>query len=166
MWHDHRDVNLAVLNASRRAPRAGDVFVLRPAGHGFFVGRVIDPRANLFGFRGPVVLAYIYATEYDTPLIPAPAAMNYRDLLIPPLGTNRLPWSKGFFETIGNVPLRADDVLSRHVFHRTSLDRDQYLDQAGNPVVPADEPIGTWGLDSYRTIDDAVSDALGIPRAE
>ena len=27
------------------------------------------------------------------------------------------------------------------------------------------EPVGVWGLDSYRTIDDAISEALGIPLA-
>ena len=42
---------------------------------------------------------------------------------------------------------------------------NQYFDEYSNKLAKPSSPIGDWGLDSYRTIDDAISEALGIPLA-
>lgn len=40
----------------------------------------------------------------------------------------------------------------------------RYFDENGNEVRGPIEPVGDYGLHSYRTIDDTVSEALGIDR--
>ncbi len=72
-------------------------------------------------------------------------------------------WSRGYFEILANVPLTADDVLVQHCFRSAS--RGRYFDEHGNELPGLAEPIGDHGLYSFRTIDDQVSDALGIDRA-
>ncbi len=77
--------------------------------------------------------------------------------------TNKLPWSKGYFQTVDHWPLEPGDLLRQHCF--LSGARARYFDEAGNELPGPVEPVGDYGLHSFRTIDDAVSDALGIDRA-
>jgi hypothetical protein len=83
-------------------------------------------------------------------------------LLVSPIMTNRLPWTRGYFETLANVPLEVGDVLPRHCF--LSASRGRYFDDAGNELAGAIEPVGDYALHSFSTIDDQISDKLGIPR--
>jgi hypothetical protein len=155
-------MNLQVLRRSRHWPQRGDVFALHPRGRGFFLGRVISTDARI----GPMVrcvLFYIFRDE----LLDRPVEVSHlsaSNLLVPPMMTNRQPWSRGYFDTIANRSLANGEQLSRHVFRR-SLNGKLY-DEAGEEVV-ADPaiPVGQYGLQSYRTIDDGVSQALGIPLA-
>ena len=84
-------------------------------------------------------------------------------LLVPPMMTNRLPWTKGYFMHLEHRILEKKETLGQHCF----LDdiRNCYRDEYGNKIKKCIEPVGVWGLDSYRTIDDAISEALGIPLA-
>lgn len=89
-------------------------------------------------------------------------------LLIPPVLTNKLGWVHGYFETIAHHRLAASDRLPQHCFRSgVVLDApiERYYDEYSRELDVPVEPVGEWGLQSYRTIDDAVSDALGIPRA-
>ena len=120
--------------------------------------------ASIGGFQD-VILVYLYkATSSSKTQIPQ---LSPRDLLIRPVGTNRLPWTRGYFETVAHEELREDVVLPSHYF-RDSL-RGGFFDERGTrlekEVAPVGVPVGEYGLDSYRTIDDEVSKALGVPLA-
>ena len=80
---------------------------------------------------------------------------------MPPIMTNRPPWSHGYFRILGNLPLR-DEVLARHCFRDS---RGRYLDERQHEMPGPVEPCGDRALFSFRGIDRRVSDAIGIPRA-
>ena len=88
--------------------------------------------------------------------------MRRGELLVPPLLTNRLPWTKGYFEVIENRPIGALDRLPQHCFADLA---GRCFDERSNPLPGPIEPVGVWGLKSFRTIDDEVSKALGLPLA-
>ena len=69
----------------------------------------------------------------------------------------------GYFEPCGHAELTDDDVLPQHCFYDPL--RRRYLDDNNHVIVGPVAPVGEWGLQSFRTIDDAVSQALGIPPA-
>lgn len=106
-------------------------------------------------------LIYVYRHRASSKE-PDHAALDPQDLLLPPLFINRLPWSKGYLETVAHWPLEPSDLRSQHCF--LSASRGRYFDEKGNELSGPIEPVGDWGLHSYRTIDDAISDALGIAR--
>jgi len=111
--------NMQVLRPSRRPLSQGDIFVLRPSRtHPYYFGRVINPRASIEGM--PAVLIYLYNSAADDMLAVPPLRRD--ELLVPPLFTNRLPWSRGYFLTVKSVPLTRWDTLPRHVF-RDSIQR-------------------------------------------
>jgi hypothetical protein len=151
-------VNLEKLGASRLKIRAGDIFALRPRGRAYYFGRVIRTDVPFWGAR--VILLYIYAVSSDTLIAIPPLRRN--QLLVPPLLTNRLAWRHGYFQTVRNIRLTPWDLLPVHCFKNMN---QLYCDVNGQPLAQPTEPVGTYGLDSYRTIDDAVSRALGIPVA-
>lgn len=153
-------MNLAALKKSRRAPQEGDIFVMQPPDGQFLFGRVIDTNARPFtaDWRGVLIYVYRLRSAVKTPL---PELLRGH-LLLPPMMTNRLPWSKGYFEHLENRPLLPVDRLPQHCFRDI---RGGYRDQAGNAVPGPVEPVGVFALKSYRTIDDAISEALGIPLA-
>jgi hypothetical protein len=152
-------MNLAVLKKTRRAPKVGDIFVMQPPDGQFLYGRVISVTAAI----GPImncILIYVYrqrSAEKDV----VPVLLRGQ-LLVPSMMTNRLAWARGYFEPVEHRPLTHMDQLPQHCFH--DPDRgyfDEYSNQLPGPV----EPVGTWGLHSFRTIDDEISKALGIPLA-
>jgi len=74
--------------------------------------------------------------------------------------TNKRPWTMGYFKHVENRPLSVMDRLPQHCFKDT---RGWYFDQVGTRLAGPVEPVGSWGLHSFRTIDDEISKALGIP---
>ena len=111
-------------------------------------------------------LLYIYDRQSQAQN-PQPEDLRPGNLLIPPVWTNRLAWTKGYFRTLENRPIGPFDRLRQHCFCRTLPRPDApqvFLDEKGSQLAHRTEPCGIWGLVSYRWIDDAVSDAIGIPR--
>lgn len=157
------ETNLRVIKPSRRRLREGDVFVMLLPDGLYLFGRVI--LIDLPRDRAPMPganLIYVYRHRATTKE-PDRTALDLANLLLPPIYINRLPWSKGYFETVAHWPLDRRDVLSRHCFF--SAARGCYFDEKGNELPGPIEPVGDWGLHSYRTIDDEISDALGFERA-
>jgi hypothetical protein len=154
--------NLRVLAPSRKAPRPGDLFAMQLPDESFLHGRVISTEAKAGPSMPGAILVYVYDSRSDSCTDPDLSALRPDRLLLGPIMTNRKPWSKGYFQTIANQPLHDDDVLTRNCFVDS---RGRYLDEKGNILPGPVEPVGTYGLHSYRSIDDAVSDALGLPRA-
>lgn len=152
-------MNMEVLRRSRKPPIAGDIFVLRIAGQ-YMHGRVVRTDAKIGGFPN-VAMIYIFKFRSLEPE-PIPSC-SPSDLLFAPKGTNALPWSKGYFRTIENRLLGPTDVLQQHCFYDDP--RDEYVDEYGRPLKSRIEPCGFFGLDSFRTIDAAISRAIGIPES-
>jgi immunity protein 26 of polymorphic toxin system len=154
--------NLQTLAPSRKAPKAGDIFVCRPAGRGYFFGRVVATDARIRTEQNCILL-YTFATESDTKQ--PPERLSVMQLLIAPLMTNRLPWSRGYFETVARRDFELGERLPVHCFRDLFFKPyTRYWDEYNHELPQKREPCGDYGLHSYRTIDDAISDALGIPQ--
>lgn len=150
--------NLRVLRPSRKRLSEGDVFVFQPGDDRYFFGRIIKLDVSVGGFPNGI-LVYLYnASSSNKHSIPK---LDRSDLLLPPLATNHLPWSRGYFEVVTTEPLKDANVLPAHCF-RSSTGR--CYDEMGNQVAVPVEPVGEFALQSYRSIDDLVSDAIGIPK--
>jgi Immunity protein 26 len=157
--------NFEVLTPSRKKLVPGDIFVMRYPHIGYLFGRVIfvdlpEKRAPLPGSN----LIYVYRERSPIP-DPAGLCLVREKLLVPPMFINRLPWSRGYFQTVRQAPLQADDILERHCFDATVFRKILFVDQNYVALDEPFEPCGVWGLESFLTVDDIVSAALGIPRA-
>lgn len=158
--------NLLVQVPSRKPLKAGDIFSLLLAERGHVVGRVISTEARwtLADGAGTANLLYIYRglirnfERLDT------ATLTVERLLIPPVMTNRLGWSRGYFRNVASVPLAPHDVLPKHCFMSSHL-QPRFFDEFGRELAGPVEPVGHQGLHSYRSIEDAVCNALGVPLA-
>ena len=157
--------NLRILKESRKPVHPGDIFVLQVFDDEYLFGRVVRTDATIVSMRD-VILIYIYnvRSRSKTPI----PALPPDKLLIPPKFINRLPWSRGYFETVAHVPLQKDDLLPVHCFlmprpsERTPI---KYLDEYDRELDRRYEPCGFQALGSFRTVDDDISKALGIPVA-
>lgn len=156
--------NLAPLRTSRARPRPGDVFVMRPKGGFYLFGRVIATDVTIDEILTGCILIYVYRTRAQDKT-PVPR-LSPGDLLAPPMITNALPWRRGYFETVERGILPGAELLPRHCFWDGLARR--HVDDTGEAVAPpsAGEPVGEWALQSYRTIDDEISRALGLPLAQ
>lgn len=158
--------NLKVLKR-QAAPHRGEVFMMQLCDSSWLFGRVI--LAGVPQNRAPMPganLIYIYAQQSQTPE-PDHAQLRPDRLLISPLWTNNLPWTKGYFQTIEKLPITKFDLLRQHCFHRVPVrvgGPGKFVDEAGRELSGGSEPCGEWSLVSYRWIDDHISDAVGIPR--
>ena len=71
-----------------------------------------------------------------------------------------MPWTRGYFQNVAHVPLQAGDELASYCFWDAG--RERFVDREGEPLAREQHPAGDWGLNSYRTFDDQLSDALGV----
>ncbi len=155
-------MNMSILKKSRKSLEGGDIFVyqIKSLDDRYFFGRVIRTDAIIGGFND-TVLIYLYKnTSPEKNVIPD---LSRKALLIPPIATNTRPWTMGYFEVVSSSLLLPNDILVQHCF-KDSL-RNRYYDADGNLLEKAVLPIGTYGLHSFKTIDDAISKALNIPLA-
>ncbi len=154
--------NLAVLaKAKRPRPRPGDIFALRLMDLPYMFGRVVSRSARI-GPMTDVIMCYVYNAQAATQTPPRSELRPDR-LLLPPILTNDLPWTKGYFNVVETDELRPDELLPVHCFFDRL--RNRFVDEQGTQLDSRREPCGRFALQSYRTIDDDLSDALGIPRA-
>ncbi len=153
--------NLRLLKRSYRQPLPGDVFVMQLPDDRYLFGRVI--LADIPHDESPMPGAYLIYVYRHLSVTKTPdfAALCPNQLLIPPEFINRMPWTKGYFETVASRPLEKSDLLPQHCFLRHT---GKYVDETGTELPSRVEPCGEWGLGSYRMLDDLISDALGIPR--
>lgn len=148
--------NLKILKPSRKKRRPGDIFIFKIKENEFGLGRIISTSSSIGGFEN-VNLIYIYrTTTTDKQVIPN---LSNNNLLIPPIGVNQKPWTLGYFEIIGYRELRDNDILPVHCFEDFT---GRYYDDKGNILQERFEPCGENALNSYRTLDDKISLALGI----
>jgi len=154
--------NLVKAKGTRRHPENGDIFYMRLPTGNYLFGRVRFAEASREKAPMPgATLIYIYSWQSPTPQ-PDYTMLRRDRLLIPPLWTNRMSWTKGYFQHVEN---RAGDdriIFGPSCFHDKF--RDRYVNEHGNRVSGRAEPCGSWALVSYRGIDDRVSDAVGIVR--
>jgi hypothetical protein len=152
--------DLQLLTPSRKTPKAGDIFVFRPITRGYFFGRVVAMDAMITSMKDCTLL-YLFGLESETKQPPARLLVD--DLLVPPLMTNRLPWSRGYFETVAHRAFAPGERLPMHCFREPGRTPVRYWDEYNHQLLGKVEPCGIHALKSYRTIDDAVSEALDIP---
>lgn len=147
---------LEVLKPSRKKPQVGDVFVFRPQGRDYYFGRVIRTDARIVSFQN-CILIYLYSVSTALPSQDRIPSLALDKLLLPPIIINRLPWSRGYFMTIGNSCLEKADVLETHCFKRNN---GKYYDADSNELPAPVEPVGQFGLWSYALVGDVVEDVL------
>ena len=152
--------NLKKFNRPYSNPIKGDFFILNIQNDLFHWGRVVSTEASVGGFD-QCVLIYIYDVVSKDSL--TPPKLDVGSLLLPPIATNDLVWKRGYFKTVLNLELKPDDLLQVHCFEDTFLGR--YYDDAGSILDRRYEPCGSYALSSYASIDDKLSEVLGIALA-
>ncbi|RUO50523.1 hypothetical protein CWE21_00005 [Pseudidiomarina aquimaris] len=152
--------NMKVLKKTKQKPLPGDIFSFQILDGKYHWGRVVSVTASVGGFDD-CVLIYLYKTQTEgNDEVPS---LTTSDLLLPPITTNELPWKKGYFKLIENRGGIGPDLLPVHCFYDPLFKR--YCNEHGEVLSQKVEPCGVYGLDSYRTIDDKVSEALGLELA-
>jgi hypothetical protein len=155
--------NMQVIKKSRPKLRPGDIFSILFSDGGYLYGRVI--KVNLAGSLAPMPgcnLIYIYRVRGDD-INPPLDELTPARLLVPPRFINRLPWVRGYFVNVAHVAIADGDIVDDYCFYDWA--RRIYVDENYAILSKRSEPCGYWGMDSYLTIDDSLSDALNIARA-
>ena len=158
--------NLRVLKRTNKKPEAGDIFAMQIPDGRYLFGRVIE--ADLPRDRAPMPLSnlvYIY-DALSVSEKPALERLNPSNLLIPPYFTNRKLWTLGYAKVVDHADVLSEDRLEHHSFKDLIADhRYRIVDEFGVETQHVSDLCGTWGLVSYRYLDDRISEALGIPPA-
>jgi hypothetical protein len=153
-------MNMEILKPSRRRLKAGDIFVYKVKSHDFGYGRVV--RTDALFYDGPRDAIVLYFYNAFSPIKDRIPELDRRKLLFPPIFTNRLAWSHGYFESIENRAPNQQEVYDRHCFRDDTYIRPRYFDEDGRRLTKRMEPCGDYVLASFQTIDYRISEALGV----
>lgn len=134
--------------------RVGDVFVLSVEDGKYLFGRV----AKKGVLYRPALLLYIYAVEATKPS-PVPESLARDSLLVPPILTNQIGFTEGFFQILSSGPIQPEDIFEKHCFVNPF---GAYLDEAGQRVDAPFEPLARTALAGYGAVGIRVVKALGI----
>ena len=146
---------------SRKKAKTGDLFFVEMVNHKFVLGRVVRVELHVFGPDN--LLLYFYSPAQPTPDIFRPPIKP--TLLIAPRIASRQGWVLGYYVTLGTFPMKPGEELESHCFEDPLGQHGKYCDEYGKPLKKRSEPCGFYAMGTYRTIDDDLSEALGIPRA-
>jgi len=150
-------MNLRKISKAKKSPQAGDIFIFTLDRTEYMFGMIVTTKARI-GPMEECVLIYIYSHATKDPS-KVPELLKH-DLLVPPMMTNKRPWTMGYFKTITHTNISHADTFPAHCFKSS---RGRYYDEWGHQIKPNLKiPCGEWGLQSYRTIDDTISKALGL----
>ena len=150
-------MNLEILHRSRKRVVPGDVFVFRPKGRDYYFGCVVMVGTKVISLPDNKLI-YLYDIHAPGKL-PVPD-LDPKRLLVHPIVINNLPWSRGYFEVVEHRALSDIALLKTHCLRRSN---GRYFNELGEELPHRIEPCGDFALDSFRTIDCSVSEALGIP---
>jgi hypothetical protein len=153
------------LTDKRQRAKVGDVFRLSPAKGVFVWGRLMK-KSNFFGLDFELNLVYIYDVTGEER--PAPERLIRSNLIIGPSVVNNLGFSRGYWQIIASEPVKADDLLDKHLFIRFrgtgSPDDYDLVDETGTRVrvshSQSDRLLSQSGIGNYNLIDWQVQEIL------
>lgn len=148
---------LITMKKSMKKPQEGDIFVLQPQKMVFYFGKVIQTDLKTIdSFIKGMTLIYIYEySRHDKVLL---KNLEEENLLIAPMIVNNQPWSRGYFETIGNVPVSEKEKKLEFAFW--DVLREEYVDLYGQVVKNRPKYCSIYGLGSYGSVGKEVQKAL------
>lgn len=148
---------LIAMKRSLKYPQEGDVFALQPQRNIFCFGKVI--RTNLKStdsFIKGMTLVFIYDCLCIEKVVPE--HFDEEELLIAPIIVNNQPWSKGYFETVDNVPVSEREINLEFGFW--DLLTGEYVDIQGKKMRKKPEYCSIYGLGSYGIVGKEVRKAI------
>jgi hypothetical protein len=151
-------MNLQVIRTSRAAPEVGDIFRMRLVDSTYLFGRVINTEVK-FATGFDAILVHVYQSR-NTSGEPPLGEMTIDRLLIRPYLVNRLPWSRGYFETVAKGPLPSSARPAGLCFYSQAF--GTYRDENGLEIASRVEPCGLWALGNHVTVDQVITGALDL----
>lgn len=153
------------LTDKRQRAKVGDIFRLSPARGVFVWGRLMK-KSNFFGLDFELNLIYIY--DVTGAERPAPERLIRTNLIIGPSVVNNLGFSRGYWQIIGSEPVKADDLLDKHLFisYRGTGSPDDYdlVDETETRVRGShsqnEHLLSQSGIGNYNLIDWRVKEIL------
>jgi len=157
---EYPETNMIVQTPYKKKLRVGDIFILKYPSELFLFGRIMKLDADIGGFPN-CIKVHIYNLQCKSADLPDGLINN--PLLIAPVFLNRLGFSRGYMPIVANVEVEPhhnnDGACYIDVFPKK-----RYVNELGEDTEKTDS-VGAWGLSNYRTLDDDISIAIGIPEA-
>ena len=145
------------MNKSGKHPKEGDIFLVQPLMNMYYYGKVIQTQIqSKDSFVNGMNLIFIY-NKYTTDQS-IPEDLNDAGFLIPPIIINNLPWSRGYFQTIGTAPVTEREKSMSYGFW--SFLKKSFVDVQGVPLAYRPQYWSDYGLASYAVIGEKIQTAL------
>lgn len=158
------NLHLIPIKVSRKKPKTGDIFVVQPIENIYYYGKVICEKNNgKYELIKDFPLIYIY-NNYSTK-IELPDKLT--DILVAPIITNYGPWTKGYFYTIGNIPITDEEKQMDCGFKDFPItdfknENPFFRNIYGERIDYEPQFSTSFGLCSYKGVNFEICKALGI----
>lgn len=141
---------------TRKRPKAGDIFVLRPKKKLFCFGKVIMTNfesRDAFVNGMNMIFIYDYFSENEA----IPDKIECYEVLLVEIVNHQL-WIKGFAKNIASSEVTENEINGDYAFW--DLLKKEYVDVKGNTVNYTPRIKGTYGLGSYGVVGKEIHKVL------
>ncbi len=140
---------LQVVKKSRVKPQVGDVFVVEPVAGKYFYGRVLATDIDYFTDNEPFSVVIIFNIRTESlnldNFIP-----DYNRILHNPCFIHDMYWQRGFFYTVGNIPLNDEEKNLDYGFFKwfTLKPGGYFVDCYGNELSQQPTIVSSSGAET------------------
>ena len=161
----NKDYQLKVIKKTRPNIETGDVFLLSPREGVYFYGKVLKSKIKTINndtFVEGKQTILIFKCKTQTPTMDN-FYPYYSDLLIEPSIVDKSYWTKGYFYTIGNVPLSDMELNLDYGFYKSGIPgiRDGWFcTEEGEKLKEEPKLMGIYGVATITGIAAGVETEL------
>ena len=149
--------DLLPMNKSRKRPKEGDVFLVQPFLGVHYYGKVIQTQiSSKDSCVNGMNLIFLYRRRAQKRTIPED--LSEAEFLILPVIINQLPWSRGYFETIGSAGVTEAEMDRSYGFW--SFQKKRFVDVSGSLLTEKPECWSDYGLASYAVVGEKIQTVL------
>jgi hypothetical protein len=147
--------NMILMEPYKKKLNVGDIFVIKYSNSYFFgrVGDIYNPGKH------QLYVVYVYNNSSSSINIIPELDKNF--LLVKPCIINRLGFSRGYLKVVDNLPI--DDKNGFPILSYT--DGRYYYNSLNYKIRKPQGFIVKLSFGNYRTLDDEISNKIGIPLA-
>lgn len=147
------EYQFSIISPCSKNPMVGDIFVFSPQKNKYFFGRVleanIESKTSKFFNHKNVIILFNQKTKH---LNLDDFSIDYHTMLGNPMIVDNAYWEKGYFHTLGNIPLTHDEEELDYGFYKIHPRGNLFCTASGDLLDSEPRLLGLYAVSTITGV--------------